>query len=105
MTYICPIARSLGSNWRHKQRTRLHEKQKGKCFWCKKDCTLFLGKNKKKQLTIDHIIPVCVGGSHEDGNLVGACFDCNSERGKVTKNNMFIFSKTRNSVGLVKQTC
>ncbi len=93
MTYIDRFARNLGSNWRHKQRTRLHKKQDGKCHWCKRNCTLF--PNKRKQLTIDHIVPVCEGGSHEDDNLVGACHDCYSERGKVAKINMESISKKR----------
>lgn len=30
------------------------------------------------KLTIDHVLPVALGGTHEPGNLVTACSDCNS---------------------------
>lgn len=33
------------------------------------------------KLEIDHLIPVCEGGTNDDANLVTACFDCN--RGKA----------------------
>lgn len=79
MTYICRKARGLGSNWRHRQRVRLHQKQNTLCFWCGKECTLFPVRDR--QMTIDHVVAVCEGGTHEDDNLVGACKRCNTRRG------------------------
>jgi hypothetical protein len=36
------------------------------------------------RLECDHVVPVSLGGSHEDSNLVTACFDCNrSKRAKT----------------------
>ena len=36
------------------------------------------------KLTIDHVVPVSLGGSDEPGNLVAACPDCNA--GKAASN-------------------
>lgn len=36
------------------------------------------------KLTVDHVLPVALGGTDEPGNLVAACFDCNS--GKAASN-------------------
>lgn len=86
MAYGCQKARGLGSNWRHRQRTRLHEKQNGLCFWCSAKCTLFPVRNR--QMKIDHVIAVCEGGTHDDENLVGACDTCNRKRGVEQKNRL-----------------
>lgn len=44
---------------------------KGKCYYC----------GQKQKLTIDHIIPLARGGTHEKCNLVAACGPCNSSKG------------------------
>ena len=44
---------------------------KGKCYYC----------GLKRKLTIDHIIPLARGGTHEKCNLVAACGACNSSKG------------------------
>ncbi len=45
------------------------------CFYCKK---VFLIST----LTVEHIIPLCLGGISSDDNLTLACAPCNQERGK-----------------------
>jgi 5-methylcytosine-specific restriction endonuclease McrA len=50
------------------------KKQNNKCFYC----------NKKKDLTMDHKIALCIGGSHSTRNIVGACKSCNSRKWKRT---------------------
>jgi HNH endonuclease len=42
-------------------------------------------------LEIDHIIPVCEGGTNDETNLITACFDCN--RGK-SKNALSVIPKS-----------
>ena len=38
------------------------------------------------RLECDHVIPVCRGGTHDDDNLVTACFKCNrSKRAKLVE--------------------
>ena len=51
------------------------------CHWCGK---LLM---RKKEITLDHVIPVCQGGVTSVDNLVPACFDCNQERSKIKNEN------------------
>ena len=46
------------------------EKNKGRCFYCR----------KKKQLTMDHFMPLSKGGKHVARNIVPACRECNSKK-------------------------
>ncbi len=41
------------------------------CFLC----------NSKENITIDHVIPICRGGTHSIGNLLSLCQSCNSKKG------------------------
>jgi hypothetical protein len=47
----------------------------GKCIWC----------GRTDNLSIDHIIPVTLGGSNEEDNLQCLCLPCN-----ISKGNRFI---------------
>ena len=47
-------------------------------------CRYCGAQSDKAQLVIDHVIPVCQGGGNEIGNLVTACFACNSGKGAET---------------------
>ena len=37
------------------------------------------------QPTIDHIVPVAFGGTHDDGNLWTLCRGCNTNKGRLTR--------------------
>lgn len=52
--------------------TRIRERQKGKCYWCRKRIN-GLGE-------MDHVIPLAKGGDHSPGNLVLACVKCNRSK-------------------------
>lgn len=52
----------------HKEIARLRE---ANCFYC--------GTNQEK-ITLDHVIPIKLGGRHSIGNLVSACQPCNSSK-------------------------
>jgi 5-methylcytosine-specific restriction endonuclease McrA len=41
-----------------------------RCHWCGAYAT-----------TVDHVVPLAIGGSHDLANLVPACQPCNSRRG------------------------
>jgi 5-methylcytosine-specific restriction endonuclease McrA len=43
---------------------------KYRCYYCK----------KKRQLTMDHVIPLSKGGKHTASNIVPACLSCNSSK-------------------------
>lgn len=36
------------------------------------------------QLVVDHIVPVCQGGTNDQSNLITSCADCNSGKGGKT---------------------
>ncbi|MEW6110231.1 MAG: HNH endonuclease [Nitrospirota bacterium] len=45
----------------------------GMCYFCKRKFT-------KKELTMDHIVPLIRGGKSTKGNIVPACKECNSRK-------------------------
>jgi len=54
----------------------MNKKQKHPCFWCDKLLS-------KHQLTKDHVVPLGLGGSDKQENVVKACNLCNNERGRI----------------------
>jgi 5-methylcytosine-specific restriction endonuclease McrA len=68
---------------RHKQK-RINVKLKKKlfghlfmapCYYCKR---VFM----VTELTVEHIVPLCLGGSNDPANIALACAPCNHERGR-----------------------
>jgi 5-methylcytosine-specific restriction endonuclease McrA len=62
-------------------------KSKGICHYCGIQ-TVFEGpKNFEKpednQFTVDHLVPVALGGSESRANLVGSCRECNHKKGDL----------------------
>ena len=47
------------------------------CYYCR---LVFL----KDELTIEHIIPLSIGGTNDDNNIALACAPCNHQRGRET---------------------
>jgi 5-methylcytosine-specific restriction endonuclease McrA len=43
----------------------------GRCAYCQQDCP---------KPTLDHIIPLSLGGSHRPENLAPCCMSCNSQK-------------------------
>jgi len=52
-------------------RTKVREKWNYKCAYC----------GSKKELTIDHVIPRCKGGTDFSKNVVCCCNSCNQSKG------------------------
>lgn len=46
------------------------------CYYC--------GDTRDENKTVDHLIPVCKGGTHSWDNLVSCCKTCNSRKGRKT---------------------
>ena len=79
--YDDPLAAKLAfkrSKWVY-TRTRLAEAQNWKCCFCGSRMTEVRGKNNS--VTVEHVIPVTLGGSDDIENLVASCNACNSNRG------------------------
>ncbi len=49
---------------------RLVDRYRGCCAYC----------GKETQLTMDHVVPLSRGGRHSVGNIIPACFRCNSSK-------------------------
>lgn len=69
------IARKLGNGGSH---TAVdvkvqHKRQHGRCFWCE--------AKTGATYHVDHVIPLCKGGSNGPENIVVACSHCNLSKG------------------------
>lgn len=64
----------------------LHMEQDGLCAYC---------GHYSDHLQVDHIVPQASGGNDDRSNLVGACFRCNSSKGKRSADWMKDFILTR----------
>jgi hypothetical protein len=49
-------------------------------------CRYCGGTSPDVRLTIDHVVPVALGGSNDPTNLVAACADCNAGKSSVPAN-------------------
>lgn len=56
-------------------KTNIFKRDGHTCVYC--------GVNKRKDLTIDHVIPQSKGGKNTWNNLVTACFKCNNKKGSL----------------------
>lgn len=70
--------KSRDDTWLWEKRERLAEKQQWRCYWCGE--TMCRVHGCSRQLTLEHVIPVVMGGKTRPGNLRAACHKCNSER-------------------------
>jgi predicted nuclease with TOPRIM domain len=55
------------------QRAHILSKTSGRCVYCR--CQL------PKTWHVEHLDPLCLGGTNEDSNLRAACVDCNQRKG------------------------
>lgn len=53
--------------------------QSGLCAYC--FCRMTMRLNRPNTCTLDHIIPRSKGGPTSKFNLIGACHDCNHQKG------------------------
>ena len=52
--------------------SRVLARSLGRCFYC----------GDESKLTMDHVVPLCRGGTHTIGNVVPACGPCNFRKGR-----------------------
>ena len=66
-----------GSGWIARPlRLALYLRDGFACQYCGRD----LHAAPPREVTLDHLVPQCRGGTHEPSNLVTACLACNSRR-------------------------
>lgn len=61
-------------------RLRLSEQQNHRCCYCGLRMTA-PGERCPREVTIDHVVPKCEGGTADWENVVAACWLCNMQRG------------------------
>jgi len=67
----------LSGSWIHKTiRLAIYLRDGFTCVYCRRD----LHDADPFDVTLDHLIPRSLGGTHETTNLVTACRSCNSSR-------------------------
>lgn len=67
-----------GSKWiRKDKRLAIVLRDGVQCVYCGRD----LRGAEPREVTLDHLLPRCAGGTNEATNLVTACLSCNSSRG------------------------
>jgi hypothetical protein len=64
---------------RNKKRARILARDNYTC----RECGFNSATPHRDTLTIDHIVPVCEGGSNADENLQTLCQRCNTEKGRA----------------------
>lgn len=56
------------------------ERDQGQCRYCSKD----LSNERRKDIHLDHVTPIVLGGEHSYANIVLSCKDCNlRKRGNI----------------------
>ena len=66
-----------GSGWISKiNRLAIYLRDSFTCAYCGRD----LAQAHPREVTLDHLLPQCDGGTHEASNLITACLSCNSRR-------------------------
>lgn len=62
------------AHWATKRmRSAIFERDRCACVWC----------GAAYPLTLDHVVPRRLGGTHDTRNLITSCFYCNSKRGAM----------------------
>ena len=62
-----------GSRFKRERRHKLAEAQNWRCAYC--GCVMDFGT-----VTIEHVVPLGRGGTHDEMNMVAACWTCNDVR-------------------------
>lgn len=83
-----------GESWRAKyepiNKRRVFERDKWRCQLC--GCRVKRTKEYDvKQATIDHIVPIALGGEHRYANVQTACMECNSKKGATVQGQQRLF--------------
>lgn len=56
------------------QRAAIIARDRSRCHICGKKC-------KPGEITLDHLVPLSLGGTHDESNLAVACLSCNCAKG------------------------
>ena len=52
------------------------------CYFCNHDFSVFQNISRFKK-TVEHIVPLMIGGNNSRPNVVACCYGCNEDRAKL----------------------
>lgn len=61
---------------------RIFGKTGGRCHWCSV-ALIFYPDGSPSGFHVDHVLPVCDGGTNDEANLVPSCASCNHKRARL----------------------
>lgn len=61
--------------------TEVFERDNWTCHLCKEPINRYLRGDNWMRVTLDHVIPLCKGGSHTYDNVAAAHWICNMQKG------------------------
>lgn len=87
-------AKKAGSKWEKGITLRsLSEEHGMTCYICGCECVEPRGLNLPNEATIEHVVPIALGGSHTRDNCRIACRDCNTKKGtKLMRGKQYMLS-------------
>lgn len=62
---------------------RIFAKTGGHCHWCSVELIFNGTDTHPRNFHVDHVIPICDGGTNDESNLVPACAACNHDRARI----------------------
>lgn len=65
----------------HERRHAIYARDGWTCHLCGGETSRVFSPDDRKSPTLDHLVPVSLGGGNESSNLKTACWSCNSSRG------------------------
>lgn len=78
------------------RRRAIFMRDKCQCAYCGKKVTL---KEALLTFTLDHIVPVVLGGSNATENLITSCELCNKRKGRLTLQRFLLMNENEYNVG------
>lgn len=70
-------------------RNRAFRRQGGRCHYCSISMTRGDHPQINTTCTAEHLVPLALGGTNDERNIVAACNKCNTERGRLLYDELY----------------
>jgi 5-methylcytosine-specific restriction endonuclease McrA len=75
------------------QRASLWRRGYRHCYYC--EIRLTMARGQPHSMTLDHKIPLALGGRNKPENYVAACLPCNNAKGSMTEAEFYRWRRKR----------